>query len=164
MCGPDGERADTFDHGQPIELHLRLRGHGELPILRFTLDLFSEDFGVRLANTGSEHLSAETGELAVFPFELKGDQDLVVHLPRNPLGSGLYSWTLAIRPFDPKVSMEEYLKAARLAPFRSISFPGHPIGKVRRMPLEPEVECRILPVNKPADPGPIEPRARIRTC
>lgn len=147
MSGPDGQRADTFDHGQPVELHLRLRARGELPILRFTLDLMSEDFGVRLANTGTEHLSAETGELAIFQFELQGEQDLVVHLPRNPLGSGLYSWTLAIRPFDPKVSMEDYLKSARLAPFRSVSFPGHPIGKVRRMLLEPEVKCAIHPVS-----------------
>lgn len=138
-----GRRTDSFDHGDPLELRLRLRGHGQLPLLRFTLDLMSEDLGVRVANLGTEHLSAETQDLAIFPLELDGEHELTVRIPRNPFGSGLYSWSLSVRPFDAAGSTTEFLRKSRLAPFRSVSFPGHDLGRLRRMLTEPEVSFSL---------------------
>jgi lipopolysaccharide transport system ATP-binding protein len=147
MSGPDRLPGDTFDHGQPIELHLRLRGAGKLPRLRFTLDLFSEDFGVRVANTGTEHLSADGEDLAIFSIpELRGEHELTMRLPRNPFGSGLYSWTLSVRPFDAEGSTADYLRRSRVAPFRSVSFPGHSLGQLRKMLTEPAVSFELHPV------------------
>lgn len=139
LCDESGTRRDSFDHGEPIELRLRLRSQGDLPLLRFTLDLMSEDFGVRVANLGTEYLSAETRDLAIFPLELAGEHELTVRIPRNPFGSGLYWWSLSIRPFDAGGSTTEYLRKSRLAPFRSVSFAGHDLGRLRRMLTEPEV-------------------------
>lgn len=141
----DGKRSDVFDHGEPLDLRLRLRAHGDLPLLRFTLDLMSEDFGVRVANLGTEHLSAETQDLAIFPLELTGEHELTVRIPRNPLGSGLYSWSLSVRPFDAAGTTTEYLHKSRVAPFRSVSFPGHDLGRLRRMLTEPEVTFSLEP-------------------
>jgi hypothetical protein len=154
MIGPDGTPSETFNHGEPLELRVRLRGVGELPTLRFVLDLFSEDFGLRITNTGTEHLSAETGDLAIFPlFDLRGEQELTVRLPRNPLGSGTYSWTLSVLPFDADVETPagrgaEYLRRSRLSPFRSVSFPGHALGRLRRIVVEPEVELSLEPAKE----------------
>ncbi len=148
MCDGDGVPSDSFDHGTPMELRIRLRGTGELPRLRFTLDLFSEDLGVRVANTGTEHLSADSGELSVFPpVDLRGEHELVLRIPRNELGSGLYSWTLSIRPFDPKMSTVEFLRRSRVVSFRSLSFPGHPLGHLRKMLTEPAVQCELRTVD-----------------
>lgn len=146
MCDADGVPSDAFDHGEPFELRVRLRGTGEVPMLRVELDLIAEDFGIRAASTGTEHLSAETGDLAVFPIPaLTGEHELVVQFPRNPFGSGLYTWTIALRPFDPKDGVTEYFRQTRVAPFRSISFPGHSIGRLRRMLVEPAVRLAIDP-------------------
>lgn len=153
LCDPSGARRDSFDHGEPLELRLRLRGHGELPLLRFTLDLMSEDLGVRVANLGTEHLSADTKDLAIFPLELHGEHELVVRIPRNPFGSGLYSWSLSVRPFDAAGSTTEYLRKSRLAPFRSVSFPGHDLGRLRRMLTEPEVTFSLEPCDDVAEAG-----------
>jgi ABC-type polysaccharide/polyol phosphate transport system ATPase subunit len=152
-----GHPKDAFDHGEPIELHLRLRGVGELPILRFSLELISEDFEIRIATTGSEHLDAAAGDLEVLPLrDATGDHELTVRLPRNPLGSGLYSWTLSIRPFDPKIAAEmrpspDYLRVVGLCPFRSVSFPGRPLGELRRVILEPAAVVTFRPVEAGID-------------
>ncbi len=144
MWSGDAKRTDTLHHGEPFELRLRLRGVGDLPVLRITLELFSEDFGLRVASTGTEHLSVETGDLASFPIRhLHGDHELVVRVPRNPLGSGAYSWAVSVRPFDADISTEDYLRRQRVAPFRSVSFPGHPLGSLRRALIEPEVQLRL---------------------
>jgi ABC-type polysaccharide/polyol phosphate transport system ATPase subunit len=162
MCDETGSEQDSFGHGEPIQLRLRLRGTGNLPRLRFVLDLMSEDFGVRVANTGTEHLSAETGELAIFSVaELCGEQEVVMRVPSNPFGSGLYSWTLSVRPFDSAVSTYEYLHASRIAPFRSVSFPGHPLGRLRRMLTEPAVEFTLENVEG-SSPGSDPGRTAIR--
>lgn len=146
-----GAPCDSFGHGDPLELRLRLRGHGDLPLLRFTLDVLSEDFGLRVANLGTEHLSAATQDLSIFPLELHGEHELTVRIPRNPFGSGLYSWSLSVRPFDTAGSTTEYLRKSRIAPFRSVSFPGHDLGRLRRMLTEPEVTFSLESCNDAAE-------------
>jgi hypothetical protein len=77
---------------------------------------------------------------------LHGERELTMRLPRNPFGSGLYSWTLSIRPFDADGSTADYLRRSRVAPFRSVSFPGHSLGQLRKMLTEPSVSFELHPV------------------
>jgi ABC-type polysaccharide/polyol phosphate transport system ATPase subunit len=147
-CGDDGVRRDRFEHGEPFELHLVLRAAEPIELARFVLELYSETLDGRLTVLGTQHLSAETKDLAIFPMrDLDGMHELVVRWPSNPLGSGGYHWSLAVRPFraaDAGTTLPtELLRVGRLCPFRSVSFPGHPLGERRVAVLEPETEVSL---------------------
>jgi lipopolysaccharide transport system ATP-binding protein len=167
MCGSDGERRQTFDHGEPLELHLRLAAEGRLPLLRFTLDVFANDSGTRITNLGTEYLSSATGDLAIFPLpELAGEYDLCMRWPHNPLGSGNYYWILTVRAFDasavPEGASPEYLRTGRISPFRSLSFPRHPVGLLRLAIIEPEATFELVPL-RGEQPAPAEASGGVGT-
>jgi lipopolysaccharide transport system ATP-binding protein len=149
MTGADGRRRTSFEHGEPVELHLKLRAVGRLPTLRFALDVFADSGpGVRIAQLGTEHLSAET-------HDLDGEYDLCVRWPANPLGSGNYYWTLRVGPFSQREARgsAEYLRTGKICAFRSASFPGHPLGALRHSILEPDTHYELKRVVESEEPA-----------
>jgi hypothetical protein len=172
MCGDDGERRARFDHGEPLELHLVLRAAEPIALARFRLEVYSETLEGRLTVLGTEHLSAETKDLAIFPLrDLDGTRELIVRWPSNPLGSGGYHWSLTVRPFHSlnggTADDQELLQVARLCPFRSVSFAGHRFGERRVAVLEPETAVSMRsPTREPTAPvdariAPAEPAQRV---
>jgi hypothetical protein len=164
MAGADGQRRSSFDHGEPLELHLRLRAARRLPRLRFALDLFADtDGGVRIAQLGTEHLSTDTRDLEIYPLQdLDGEYDLSVRFPANPLGSGHYYWTLRVGPFSHRDAggPAEYVSTGNLCPFASVSFPGHSLGALRQSILEPETTYELRRIDREEElPG--EPRRGV---
>jgi ABC-type polysaccharide/polyol phosphate transport system ATPase subunit len=148
MTGDDGRRRTEFDHGESLELHLRVRAVDQVRTARFTLELYSELFDTRITSFGTEHLSAETKTLEITPLrDLEGDYDLTLRWPSNPLGSGRYYWNLSVRPFAaPDLSSalpDHFIRVLKLCPFESTSFPGHRFGKRRVALIEPATEIRL---------------------
>ncbi len=148
MCGVDGKRRMTFDHGEEVQVHIHFRAQQRLPQVRFFLELYSQHYGVKVAEIGSSHLSAETGSHGTFyPQNLEGDYHLSMRMPANPLGSGEYYWNLYFAPpaGQMKYNIESlfHCRAYRVHPFMSYSFPGMEWAKSRKALLEPAVEFAL---------------------
>lgn len=148
MYGSDGEPRRKFDHGEPFELRMRIRTLTPIPEMRFYLELYAEDFGIKVAEIGSNYENADTRDFAsFFPTDLDGEYELCMECPDNPLGSGRYYWNVYFAPTSSYIRYDApsqyYVQAYRVHPFLSRSFPGHDWADNRKALLEPPVRFRL---------------------
>lgn len=151
MHGADGIARNQFDHGESIDVVVRLRAHRRIERMRFYFELHSETMAVKLAEIGSNYQSAETGRFAAcFPTDLAGDYELRMRIPSNPLGSGAYYWNAYFAPPADTVRMDDprnfYAQVYKACPFVSYSFPGQEWARHRVAIMEPAVSLALTPV------------------
>ncbi len=152
MYGADGAPRQVFDHGEPLEVRVRVRARRTFPKVRFYFELYSDDLGVKLTEIGSNYQSAKTEAFAeYYPEVPEGETELTLRFPKNPLGSGTYYWNILFARPAEEVKVESELfyhfYERRVCPFRSTSFPGVEWAQWRVALAEPSTEflLRALP-------------------
>ena len=148
MSGRDGKSRNIFYHGEDLVVTVRFRSKTKLEQVRFFLELYSEYFGVRVAEFGTTYRAAESEESSVFVLnEVDGLYELKVDLPNNPLGGGTYYWGIYFAPMshlmDINAQSRYYVQAYRVHPFASYSFPGEEWARNRKSLLEPGVRIQL---------------------
>lgn len=157
MFDVHGEARRKFDHGEGFVVSMRIRTRRPIPMMRFYLELYSEDFGVKVAEIGSNYESADTRNFAsCFPADLDGEYELRMECPDNPLGSGRYYWNVYFAPTSAYIKFDApsqyFVQAYRVHPFLSRSFPGHDWADNRKALLEPPVRFSVIP-GEPGTPS-----------
>lgn len=148
MLDEAGERCSCFNHGARIEIVAELNAKIPIPKMRFYFELYTEHYGVRIAEIGSCHQSSETGQYAsCYPENLEGRFNIRMVIPNNPLGSGTYYWNVYFAPPSGNMKVDTpsqyYCQAYNVCPFISFSFPGQEWARHRKSILEPAVDFEI---------------------
>ncbi len=151
MVDERGRANRVFAHGRALELRLTIEARERIPVARFFIQLMSGDYGVKLAELGSDHVSVDTGDVAhLFLKDIQGVYRLHMRWPSNPLGGGAYHWNASFAPLSTELPYESparyHLHVERLCPFRSISYPGHEWARHRRSILEPATTFELTPI------------------